>query len=69
MPSLLFSCESNVIVVLPLARSRPSIPEVHIPEEPVLEFASALTIGINQAFRVLREIALGRDLKKFLAVS
>ncbi|KAI8569686.1 hypothetical protein RHMOL_Rhmol02G0296600 [Rhododendron molle] len=51
-----------------IKKSRPSIPEVHIPEEPVLEFASALTIEINRAFRVLREIALGRDLKKFLAV-
>ncbi|XAR55104.1 hypothetical protein NMG60_11030497 [Bertholletia excelsa] len=49
-------------------KSPPHIPEVHIPEKPVLEFAEALTIEINCAFVVLREIASGRDLKKFLAV-
>ncbi|KAH7840048.1 hypothetical protein Vadar_011988 [Vaccinium darrowii] len=51
-----------------IKKSRPSIPEVNIPEEPVLEFASALTTETNRAFKVLREIALGRDLKKFLSV-
>ncbi|OIV93653.1 hypothetical protein TanjilG_04885 [Lupinus angustifolius] len=49
-------------------KSTPKIPQVHIPEEPVLQFASALRLEINQAFSVLREIALGRDLKKFLSV-
>lgn len=52
-----------------LFRSPPQIPEVSIPEEPVLQFASALRLEINQAFAVLRDIASGKDLKKFLLVS
>ncbi|OIW09943.1 hypothetical protein TanjilG_32092 [Lupinus angustifolius] len=51
-----------------ISKSTPKIPQVHIPEEPVLQFASALRIEINRAFAVLREIASGRDLKKFLSV-
>ncbi|GLT25462.1 hypothetical protein SLA2020_416750 [Shorea laevis] len=51
-----------------LSKSPPHIPEVHIPEEPVLQFAAALRFEINQAFAVLRDIASGRDLKKFLSV-
>ncbi|KAJ6326697.1 hypothetical protein OIU78_013726 [Salix suchowensis] len=49
-------------------KSPPRIPEVHIPEEPVLQIAASLRIEINRAFAVLRDIASGRDLKKFLAV-
>ncbi|KAE9607694.1 hypothetical protein Lal_00046577 [Lupinus albus] len=49
-------------------KSTPNIPQIHIPEEPVLEFASALTLEINRAFAVLKDIASGRDLKKFLSV-
>ncbi|KAL6986335.1 Reticulon-like protein B1 [Sarracenia purpurea var. burkii] len=49
-------------------KSPPRIPEVHIPEEPVLQFASILSTEINRAFGILRDIALGRDLKKFLSV-
>lgn len=49
-------------------KSAPHIPEVHIPENPVLEFASALRNEINRALAVLREIASGRDLKMFLLV-
>ncbi|XP_057967531.1 reticulon-like protein B2 [Malania oleifera] len=49
-------------------KSPPRIPEVYIPEGPVLQFASALRIEINQAFACLRDIASGKDLKKFLAV-
>ncbi|GAB4861666.1 Reticulon-like protein B2 [Ancistrocladus abbreviatus] len=49
-------------------KSPPPIPEVQLPEAPLDEFASALTFEVNRAFTVLREIALGRDLKKFLAV-
>ncbi|XP_022738168.1 reticulon-like protein B3 [Durio zibethinus] len=49
-------------------KSRPRIPEVQIPKDPVLEFAQALRLEINQAFAVLRVIASGRDLKKFLSV-
>ncbi|CAN8325694.1 unnamed protein product [Cochlearia groenlandica] len=49
-------------------KSPPKIPEVHIPEEPILQLASALRIEINRGFSSLREIASGRDLKKFLSV-
>lgn len=49
-------------------KSPPRIPEVHIPEEPVLQLASALRFEINRALALLREIASGRDLKKFLSV-
>ncbi|KAI8546266.1 hypothetical protein RHMOL_Rhmol07G0103600 [Rhododendron molle] len=49
-------------------KSPPRIPEVHIPEEPVLEFASAVRIEINRAFGILRETASGKDLKMFLSV-
>lgn len=34
----------------------------------MLQFASVLRLEINRAVAVLREIALGRDMKKFLAV-
>ncbi|KAK4389228.1 Reticulon-like protein B2 [Sesamum angolense] len=40
--------------------------EVVLPEEPVLKFASALRIEINRVFADLRDIASGKDLKKFL---
>ncbi|CAA2934981.1 reticulon B5 [Olea europaea subsp. europaea] len=46
----------------------PHIPEVHLPEDPFLQVASALRIEINHALSLLREIASGRDLKKFLMV-
>ncbi|KAL3498931.1 hypothetical protein ACH5RR_041663 [Cinchona calisaya] len=49
-------------------KSPPRIPEVSVPEKPVLQFASDLRVTINHAFAVLRDIALGRDLKKFLSV-
>ncbi|KAI4338695.1 hypothetical protein MLD38_023721 [Melastoma candidum] len=47
-------------------KSPPRIPDISIPEKPVLEFASVLTVEINRSFALLREIASGRDLKKFL---
>lgn len=46
----------------------PHIPEVHLPEDPFLQVASAIRIEINHALSLLREIASGRDLKKFLVV-
>ncbi|XP_057780385.1 reticulon-like protein B5 [Salvia miltiorrhiza] len=46
----------------------PHIPEVRLPQEPFVEIASALRSEINHAFAVMREIASGRDLKKFLGV-
>lgn len=51
-----------------LCRSLPHIPEVFIPEEPFLQTASAVALGLNQSLAVLRELACGRDLKKFLTV-
>ncbi|MBA0588364.1 hypothetical protein Gorai_001471, partial [Gossypium raimondii] len=44
------------------------IPEVHIPKDPVIEFAEALRFETNLAFTVFRDIASGRELKKFLYV-
>ncbi|KAG8488920.1 hypothetical protein CXB51_016867 [Gossypium anomalum] len=46
----------------------PRIPQVHLPGEPFLQIASALTIELNQALKLLRDIASGRNLKKFLVV-
>jgi len=51
-----------------ISRSPPKIPEVHVKEEHFLLIASALRNELNQAFVILRSIALGRDLKKFLMV-
>ncbi|GLT79653.1 hypothetical protein SLA2020_511340 [Shorea laevis] len=51
-----------------IKKTRPHIPEVHFPEEPFLQVASALTMEINYTFSVLHDIASGRDLKKFLLV-
>ncbi|CAL8085591.1 unnamed protein product [Prunus armeniaca] len=47
-------------------KSPPRIPQVKIPEKPVLQIASAITIEINRAFVILQEIASGKDLKQFL---
>jgi hypothetical protein len=55
--------------VCSLCRSPPRIPEVGLPENCVLEVASAVRAEINCALAVLRDIASGRDLKKFLGVS
>ncbi|CAN1309081.1 Reticulon-like protein B5 [Linum perenne] len=49
-------------------KTPPRIPEVYLPEEPVLQAAAALRIEINQALALLRSIAAGKDLKKFLMV-
>ncbi|KAH9614723.1 hypothetical protein KSS87_018924 [Heliosperma pusillum] len=49
-------------------KSPPQFPEVLIPEGPILEIASALSYVINRGLASIREIASGRDLKKFLAV-
>ncbi|KAI3983464.1 hypothetical protein MKX01_038884, partial [Papaver californicum] len=50
-----------------IQKSRPKIPEVHLPEDPFLQIAAGLRIEINKALACLREIASGHDLKKFLA--
>lgn len=44
------------------------IPHVSIPQDCVVEVASALRTEINRAFVLVREIGTGRDLKKFLGV-
>ncbi|KAL2330220.1 hypothetical protein Fmac_017801 [Flemingia macrophylla] len=49
-------------------KSPPRIPEVHLPEEPFLQVASAMLTEINRGFSVLHSIGSGRDLKKFLVV-
>ncbi|KAL3844536.1 hypothetical protein ACJIZ3_001939 [Penstemon smallii] len=51
-----------------IKKSPPQIPDISIPEEPLLKFASALRSEINHAFAILRSIASGKDLKKFLCV-
>ncbi|KAF2312212.1 hypothetical protein GH714_028549 [Hevea brasiliensis] len=47
-------------------RSPAEIAEILLPEKCVLEVASALRIEINRALAVLRDIASGRDVEKFL---
>ncbi|KAI3757688.1 hypothetical protein L6452_05231 [Arctium lappa] len=49
-------------------KSPPKFPEVALPEDIVLGVASALRIEVNRALEILRNIASGKDLKKFLAV-
>lgn len=51
-----------------LCRSAPHIPQVIIPEEPVVKVATEVRVEINRGFAVLRDIASGKDLKKFLSV-
>ncbi|KAE9464796.1 hypothetical protein C3L33_03286, partial [Rhododendron williamsianum] len=58
---------TDVIQILSLS-SPPQIPEVSIPDEIILGVASALRVEINGALAILRDIASGKDLKKFLAV-
>ncbi|KAF5786928.1 hypothetical protein HanRHA438_Chr10g0459581 [Helianthus annuus] len=43
-------------------------PEVALPEDIVLGVASAIRTEINTSLAILRNIAFGKDLKKFLAV-
>ncbi|KAL6982551.1 Tyrosine decarboxylase 1 [Sarracenia purpurea var. burkii] len=49
--------------------SPPRIPEVRLPKEPFLQVASALRTEINHALAVYRDIASGKDLKKFLGLA
>ncbi|GAB4834490.1 Reticulon-like protein B2 [Ancistrocladus abbreviatus] len=51
-----------------IKKAPPRIPEVHIPDGPILQFASSLTYELNRGIAILRDIASGRDLKKFLSV-
>ncbi|XP_051122879.1 reticulon-like protein B2 [Andrographis paniculata] len=49
-------------------KARPKVPKVVIPEDIVLSLASAVTIELNGALAILRDIALERDIRKFIAV-
>ncbi|XP_008810936.1 reticulon-like protein B5 [Phoenix dactylifera] len=49
-------------------KSSPHIPEVSIPEDVAVDVALSLRYEINRGFAVLRDIASGRELKKFLMV-
>lgn len=49
-------------------KSPPRIPEVRIPEDKFLQIATGLRNELNQGLDTLRNIASGRDLKKFLGV-
>ncbi|XP_072990033.1 reticulon-like protein B3 [Typha latifolia] len=49
-------------------KSPPHIPEVSIPEDLTVNVARSLSYEINRGFTVLRDIASGHDLKKFLGV-
>ncbi|CAN0891786.1 Reticulon-like protein B5 [Linum grandiflorum] len=49
-------------------KSPPQIPEVVIPEKCIHDVASALRYEFNRGSTVVREIASGRDIKKFVIV-
>ncbi|OEL22501.1 Reticulon-like protein B1 [Dichanthelium oligosanthes] len=49
-------------------KSPPRVPEVIIPEDLVVNIALSTRYEINRAFANLRQIALGKDIKKFLMV-
>ncbi|KAL8200942.1 hypothetical protein R6Q57_012281 [Mikania cordata] len=51
-----------------IKKSPPKIPEVAIPEKPVMEIVSSLRIEINRGLAAICHIASGKDLKKFLSV-
>lgn len=50
-------------------RTLPGIPELHISEERARHAAFALRNDVNRVLSLLRNVALGHDLKKFLMVS
>ncbi|CAM8906508.1 unnamed protein product [Rhodiola kirilowii] len=51
-----------------IKKSPPNIPKVHIPEKPIVEVAEFVRFEVNRGLTLLRDIALGKDLKKFLGV-
>jgi hypothetical protein len=51
-----------------IKKSPPDIPLVQVPEDLVVNLAHALRNDINRMLHMLREIAMGHDLKKFLGV-
>ncbi|KAL6533258.1 Reticulon-like protein [Orobanche minor] len=65
-------CSGNLLLVdkgfRVYQQSPPKIPEVILPEDMFLGVASALRMEFNGALATLREIASGRDIKKFLTM-
>lgn len=59
----LWSNASNFMTKLP-----PRIPEVSLPEKPILEIVGAFRAEVNRGLEILHDVATGKDLKKFLAV-
>ncbi|TVU33374.1 hypothetical protein EJB05_25187, partial [Eragrostis curvula] len=57
---------SNATVFI--KKSPPDVPEVQISEDLAVNIALALRADINKALGLLREIAMGHDLMKFLGV-
>uniref|UniRef100_A0A453S6R0 Reticulon-like protein n=1 Tax=Aegilops tauschii subsp. strangulata TaxID=200361 RepID=A0A453S6R0_AEGTS len=51
-----------------IKKSPPDIPVVEIPEDLALNVSRALRNDVNRSLHLLREIAMGHDLKKFLGV-
>ncbi|KAK1438591.1 hypothetical protein QVD17_04400 [Tagetes erecta] len=51
-----------------IKKSPPKVPDVAIPEKPVIEIVSSLRIEINRGLAAIHQIASGKDLKKFLCV-
>uniref|UniRef100_A0ACD5YQE5 Uncharacterized protein n=1 Tax=Avena sativa TaxID=4498 RepID=A0ACD5YQE5_AVESA len=51
-----------------IKKSSPDIPEVQISEELAANIVKVLRTDINQALRLLREIAMGHDLMKFIGL-
>ncbi|KAD6795091.1 hypothetical protein R6Q59_032019 [Mikania micrantha] len=49
-------------------KSPPKFPEVSIPEKPVTQIVSSVRIEINRCLAAIHDIALGKDLKKFISV-
>ncbi|XP_034711503.1 reticulon-like protein B5 [Vitis riparia] len=58
---------SNASIVI--KKSPPNIPVVGVPEKAVMEITSALLYAINRGLTSLHNIASGRHLKQFLAVT
>ncbi|GKD46861.1 reticulon-like protein B1 [Tanacetum coccineum] len=55
-------------VVRKLMWSPPTIPKVKIPEDTLRQVVGAVRIEVNNFLGMLRDVASGRDLKKFLGV-
>ncbi|CAN6443927.1 unnamed protein product [Victoria cruziana] len=49
-------------------KAPPKIHSINIPEDIVVSLSRGLTIELNRALVLLHDVALGRDLKKFLGV-